>query len=88
MKNNTGEAILILGSIYFFTIIEGWSKWILFFLIGLAIFTWSYHSKSKYFDEVIELQMIKLRLDIEFMKAQTRFYVARGAAILKGLQPR
>jgi len=86
MKNNIGEAILILGCIYFFTIIEGWSKWLLLILIGLALSTWGFYKTNKYEDEVTNLQIRKLRLDIALMDARAKFYVARGAAIMRRLK--
>ncbi len=88
MKHNTGEAILILGSIYFFTIIDHWARWLLFILVGFAGWTWS---KNVFFPEqheLLKVSLTKLKLEIELMKAQTQFYIARGAALLKGLKLR
>ena len=86
MKNNTGEAILILGVIYLSTIIEGWEKWLLLFPALLAGFTWSIHIGTKEQKELLKYSVEKIKLEIELMKAQTQFYIARGAALLRGLK--
>lgn len=86
MKHNTGEAILILGSIYLFTIIEGWTRWLLFLLVGLGIWTWGKHALVDEQKELMNQSLIKLKLEIELMKAQTSFYVARGAAIMSKIR--
>ena len=86
MKHNTGEAILILGAISFFMIIEGWSKWLLFLLVGLGIGTWSKHALFEERKELMKTSLVKLKLEIELMKAQTSFYIAQGAQIMRGLK--
>lgn len=86
MKHNTGEAILILGCIYFFTIIDGWKKWLLLIPLLLAGFTWSMHTGAKEQKELLKYSVEKIKLEIELMKAQTRFYVAQGAAIMRNLK--
>ena len=88
MKHNTGEAILILGCIYFFTIIEGWKQWLLLLPLGLAFFTWSMHNGAKEQKELLKYSVEKIKLEIELMKAQTRFYVAQGAMIMRNLKQR
>ena len=86
MKHNTGEAILILGAIYLFTIIEGWTKWLLLVLIGLGLITWSTIVKPKNEQILMDLQIEKMRLEIDLMKAQVKMYVARGAEIVSRLK--
>ena len=86
MKHNTGEAILILGAIYLFTILDSWAKWLLLILVGLALATWSYNSHPKEVDELLKLQVEKLKLEINLMKVQAQFYVARGAALMRGIK--
>jgi len=88
MKNNIGEAILILGSIYFiFNYHPRWYGLIgIFILIILAMFTWGHYSNTKEISENIKLVNSKLKLEIELMKAQTQFYIAQGAAIMRGLR--
>ncbi|MBA7670675.1 hypothetical protein ES703_78821 [subsurface metagenome] len=89
MKNNTGEAILILGIIYFLTTLKlrWWQTLLLCILIGLALLTWSMHFGEKEQKDLLKYSVIKIKLEIELMKAQTQFYVARGAAFLRGLKP-
>ncbi len=90
MKNNIGEAILIIGAIYLITIMEGWTRYLLFFFVGVALATWSYTSSSKERDkdqeELLKVTIHKMKLEIQLMAAQTQFYVAQGAAIMKGLK--
>ena len=86
MKHNTGEAILILGTIYLFTIIDGWKKWLLLIPLGLAFFTWSQHTMVEEQKELLKYSVQKIKLEIELMKAQTQFYIAQGAAIMRGLK--
>ena len=86
MKNNVGEAILILGAIYFFTIIEGWTRWLLLIPIFLAGITWSITTGAKEQKELLKFSVEKIKLEIELMKAQTKLYVAQGLAILKGIR--
>ena len=86
MKNNTGEAILILGAIYLFTIIDGWTKWLLLVLIAMALATWSINIGDGEQKEFLKLSVEKIRLEIELMKAQTAFYIAQGAAIMRNLR--
>lgn len=86
MKNNIGEAILILGCIYLFTIIDSWARWLLLILIGMALFTWSMNVRDKDQKELLKYSVVKIKLEIELMKAQTRFYVAQGAAIMRNLK--
>lgn len=88
MKNNIGEAILILGCIYM--IIYNNIPWYgligLFSLIILAALTWGHHYNPKEGLENLKLTNEKLRLEIELMKAQTQFYIAQGAAIMRRLK--
>ena len=86
MKNNTGEAILILGAIYLFTIIEGWPKWLLLVLVGIAVGTWSMNFGEREQEELLRYSVEKIKLEIELMKAQTAFYIAQGAAIMRNLR--
>ena len=86
MKHNTGEAILILGAIYLFTIIEGWMQWLLLIPVGLAFFTWSMHTGAKEQKELLKHSVEKIKLEIQLMKAQTQFYVAQGAMIMRNLK--
>lgn len=88
MKNNTGEAILILGIIYFLTTLElsWWKIVLLLILMGIALGTWSMHAGSKDQKELLKCSVQKIRLEIELMKAQTRFYVAQGAMIVRKLK--
>jgi hypothetical protein len=86
MKNNVGEAILILGCIYFFTIIEGWARWLLLILILAGFWTWSTHFGEKEQKDLLKYSVEKIKVEIQLMKAQTQFYVARGAAIMRNLK--
>ena len=86
MKHNTGEAILILGAIYLMTIIEGWGKWFLLILCFMAGFTWSRNTGSDEQKELIKTTTHKLKLEIQLIAAQTQFYVAQGAAIMRNLK--
>ncbi len=88
MKNNTGEAILFLGCTYLMITLEGWGRWFLLIPILLAGFTWSMHTGTKEQTELLKYSVEKIKLEIELMKAQTQFYVARGAAIMRSLKPR
>ena len=83
MKNNTGEAILILGSIYLFIIAEGWARWLLFLFVGLGIATWGKHALVQEAEELTKLTTQKLKIEIELMKAQVKMYVAQGLAIVR-----
>ncbi len=87
MKHNTGEAILILGAIYLFTTMEGLARWLLFILVGIALFTWSMNTGAKEQKELMKTTTHKLKLEIQLIAAQTKFYVAQGAAILRNLKP-
>lgn len=88
MKNNIGEAILLLGCVYF--LISNEFRWYgilgIFFLILLAIASWGYHHNPKEAIENMKLTNEKLRLEIQLMKAQTQWYIAQGAAIMRGLR--
>lgn len=87
MKNNTGEAILILGIIYFIsTGLKWWQTLILCILGGIALFTWSMNIVPKEQKELLKYSVQKIKLEIELMKAQTRFYVVQGAAIMRNLK--
>ncbi len=86
MKHNTGEAILILGAIYLFTITEGWPRYLLFILVGLGLGTWGKHALVDEQKELMKTSLVKLKLEIELMKAQTSFYIAQGAAIMRNLK--
>ena len=88
MKNNTGEAILFLGATYLLITLEGWEKWFLLIPILLAGFTWSMNNGAKEQEELIKTTTHKLKLEIQLIAAQTRFYIAQGAAIMRNLQPR
>jgi len=86
MKNNIGEAILILGSIYFFTIMEGWIRMFLIIPLFMAFFTWSKITGEEEQKELIKTTTHKLKLEIQLIAAQTQFYVAQGAAIMRNLK--
>ncbi len=88
MKNNIGEAILILGIIYFLATLElsWWKILLLILLIGLALVTWSINRVPKEQKELLTFSVVKLKLEIELMKAQTKFYVAQGLAIVRNLK--
>ncbi len=86
MKHNTGEAILFLGCVYLLTIIDGWEKWFLLIPIFLTGYTWSKDYFSEDQKELLKVSLQKLKLEIELMKAQTKFYVIQGAAIMRGLR--
>ncbi len=86
MKHNTGEAILILGAIYLFTITEGWTRYLLFILVGIALGTWSVQTGAKEQKELIKTTTHKLKLEIQLIAAQTKFYVAQGLAIMRNLK--
>lgn len=88
MKNNTGEAILILGIIYVILNFRmtWWQILILCILGAIALFTWSMHTGAKEQTELLKYSVTKIKLEIELMKAQTRFYVAQGAAIMRRLK--
>ena len=87
MKHNTGEAILILGCIYFIsTGLKWWQILLLCILIGFALGTWSINRVDKEQKELLTYSVQKIKLEIELMKAQTRFYVAQGAAIMRNLK--
>ena len=90
MKNNTGEAILILGIIYFIINfrMRWWQILLLFILMGIALATWSMNVGSKDQKELLKYSVVKIKLQIELMKAQTSFYIAQGAAIMRNLKPR
>lgn len=85
MKNNIGEAFLILGGLYFlYNYANSWYSVLgTLFLIFLAIASWGYHHNPKEGIENMKLTNEKLRLEIQLMKAQTSFYIAQGAAIMK-----
>jgi len=88
MKNNIGEALLILGGIYalIFISIPWWGKIGIIIMIGLAIYTWEQIIHPKELIENLRLNNLKTRLEIELMKAQTQWYVAQGAMIMRGLR--
>lgn len=86
MKNNVGEAIMFLGCTYLIITLEDWGRWLLLLPIFLAGFTWSMHFGEKDQKELLKYSVEKIKLEIQLMKAQTRFYVAQGAAIMRGLK--
>ncbi len=88
MKNNTGEAILILGIIYFIINfrMRWWQILLLFILMGIALATWSMNVGSKDQKELLKYSVVKIKLQIELMKAQTSFYIAQGAAIMRNIK--
>jgi len=86
MKNNIGEAILILGLIaVIITQHLKWYSWIaIVFLFLLTIATWEFIS-GKEVKEYYKKLKEKTGLEIQLMKAQTQWYVAQGAMIMKQL---
>ena len=86
MKNNVGEAIMFLGCTYLIITLEDWGRWFLLIPILLAGFTWSMHTGTKEQKDLLKYSVEKIKLEIELMKAQTRFYVAQGAAIMRNLK--
>jgi len=88
MKNNIGEAILILGILYLFVMqpIKWWYTIAgAIVLIMIAVATWEFipgKEVKEYYKKLKE----KTELEIQLMKAQTQWYVAQGAMIMKQLR--
>lgn len=85
MKTNIGEAVLILGSMYF---ILNYDKWwgidcVFVILIALAIFSWEkvYHPKE--LKELVLAQIEEIKTRTDMMKVQAKLFVAQTVFYMK-----
>ncbi len=85
-KSNLGEAILILGCIYFIITydIGFWSTLGIILLIILAVCTWEirYHSKEE--KRFNELNVEETKARTEMQKAQRALLLAQTLSYMKG----
>jgi len=79
MKTNIGEALLILGCIYFIlnSGIRWWGILGLIILIGFALATWEFVHYPKELKDLTIANLDNVRVRTELMKAQIKFYVAQ-----------
>ena len=85
MKTNIGEAILILGSVYFILSYEiSWYECIgLILLIGLSVFSWEkvYHPKE--LKDLVLAQIDEIRTRTDMMKVQAKLFIAQTVYWMK-----
>ncbi|MEK0335837.1 MAG: hypothetical protein QQN41_00170 [Nitrosopumilus sp.] len=85
MKTNIGEAILILGSIYFILNfrMRWWGTLGLLILVGFALATWEFVHHPKELKELVKAQIEEIRTRTNMMKVQAKLFVAQTVYWMK-----
>jgi hypothetical protein len=89
MKTNIGEAILILGCLFFIVNypLKWWVNLGMLVLIGFALATWEFVHHPKELKDLTMANLENVRVRTELMKAQIKFYVAQTFYYMKGRKP-